>query len=485
MDAMGFGMGNSCLQVTFRATSIQEATNLYDQLAPVCPIVLALSAASPVFRGFLADVDCRWDVISGSVDCRTPQELGEEPLTTDRMVISKSRYASVSSYLSESPLNLQEYQDIPLEIDEGVYMRLKGAGFTERLALHFAHLFIRDPLVVYEEYLDQDDTTSTDHFENIQSTNWQTMRFKPPPADSDIGWRVEFRPCEVQLTDFENAAFSVFIVLLTRTILSFGLNLYMPLSKVDENMATAQRCDAARQHKFWFPKVFQGNTQDPLFGDEEDDDDDDDADCHAVDYHAYDNLHYHHHHHHHGHDQRQARVRECVHGKELGERLCAEEAKQANAATGQHQGGCKRGADAAPATERSGQAEAGRDGEVQGPEFQPSDVCVAEQTDEERLFCEEQGDVTAGTSASSTSTSTAAPPAPTEVLYSTIDDIINGNEGTGVPGLVPLIRKYIKSMAADIDTSYRLNAYLDFVAAKARGDLMTTAQWMRKFIQGQ
>ena len=32
--------------------------------------------------------------------------------------------------------------------------------------------------------------------------------------------------------------------------------------------------------------------------------------------------------------------------------------------------------------------------------------------------------------------------------------------------------------------SYRLNAYLDFVAAKARGDLMTTAQWMRKFIQG-
>lgn len=47
-----------------------------------------------------------------------------------------------------------------------------------------------------------------------------------------IGWRVEFRPCEVQITDFENAAFTVFIVLLTRTILSFGLNLYMPLSKV-------------------------------------------------------------------------------------------------------------------------------------------------------------------------------------------------------------------------------------------------------------
>ena len=33
--------------------------------------------------------------------------------------------------------------------------------------------------------------------QNIQSTNWQTMRFKPPPANSNIGWRVEFRPMEV------------------------------------------------------------------------------------------------------------------------------------------------------------------------------------------------------------------------------------------------------------------------------------------------
>lgn len=33
--------------------------------------------------------------------------------------------------------------------------------------------------------------------QNIQSTNWQTMRFKPPPPNSNIGWRVEFRPMEV------------------------------------------------------------------------------------------------------------------------------------------------------------------------------------------------------------------------------------------------------------------------------------------------
>ena len=58
------------------------------------------------------------------------------------------------------------------------------------------------------------------------------MRFKPPPPNSTIGWRVEFRSMEVQLTDFENAAFSVFVVLLTRALLSFNLNFYLPISKV-------------------------------------------------------------------------------------------------------------------------------------------------------------------------------------------------------------------------------------------------------------
>jgi len=36
----------------------------------------------------------------------------------------------------------------------------------------------------------------------------------------------------VQLTDFENAAYVTFVVLLTRVILSFDLNLLIPLSKV-------------------------------------------------------------------------------------------------------------------------------------------------------------------------------------------------------------------------------------------------------------
>lgn len=127
-------------------------------------------------------------------------------------------------------------------------------GMDSLLATHFAHLFIRDPIVIFAEDLQELDLTKTDHFENLQSTNWQHMRFKPPPAGSDIGWRVEFRPMEIQFTDFENAAFSVFMVLITRAILSFDLNLYIPIQRVDENMETAHARNAVLEKKFWFRK---------------------------------------------------------------------------------------------------------------------------------------------------------------------------------------------------------------------------------------
>lgn len=61
---MGFGMGMGCLQVTFQAVNIDEARWLYDQLTPITPILLALSAASPIYRSYLSDVDCRWDIIA-------------------------------------------------------------------------------------------------------------------------------------------------------------------------------------------------------------------------------------------------------------------------------------------------------------------------------------------------------------------------------------------------------------------------------------
>ncbi|XP_034183692.2 glutamate--cysteine ligase isoform X1 [Osmia lignaria lignaria] len=249
MDAMGFGMGCCCLQLTFQACNIEEARTLYDQLTPLCPIMLALTAASPFYRGYVSDVDCRWNVISCSVDCRTQEERGLKPLKENKFRISKSRYDSIDSYLSEQG---EKYNDVPLTYDDEIYKQLMDNGIDKLLAQHIAHLFIRDTVSLFSEKVYQNDSEDTDHFENIQSTNWQTMRFKPPPPNSSIGWRVEFRPCEVQITDFENAAIVCFVVLLTRVILSYKLNLLIPISKVDKNMARAQKRNAVIAEKFWF-----------------------------------------------------------------------------------------------------------------------------------------------------------------------------------------------------------------------------------------
>ncbi|KAF9241591.1 glutamate-cysteine ligase-domain-containing protein [Melanogaster broomeanus] len=254
MDAMGFGMGCCCLQLTFQSCNVDEARRMYDALIPVGPIMLALTAASPAWRGYLADVDSRWNVIAGSVDDRTAEERGLTPLKDNKYVIPKSRYDSVDLYLSTEWNNKPAYNDTDVPYNEEIYSRLVSHGIDELLSKHVAHIFIRDPLVIFSETINQDDETSSDHFENLQSTNWQTLRFKPPPPNSPIGWRVEFRSMEVQMTDFENAAFAVFIVLLSRAILAFNLNFYIPISKVDENMGRAQKRDAARTGKFFFRK---------------------------------------------------------------------------------------------------------------------------------------------------------------------------------------------------------------------------------------
>ncbi|KAL8990193.1 MAG: hypothetical protein Q9177_001096 [Variospora cf. flavescens] len=252
MDAMAFGMGSCCLQITFQSKNIVEGRKLYDQLSPLGPILLALTAATPIYKGFLADTDVRWNQISRAVDDRTPEELGEKPLQNDRWRLPKSRYASNSTYISQDPRLRTEYMDPGLVVDEAIKERLMIEGMDDLLATHFAHLFIRDPIVIFEQDLKELDLTKTDHFENLQSTNWQHMRFKPPPADNSIGWRVEFRPMEIQMTDFENAAFSVFIVLITRAILSFDLNLYIPIPRTTENMETAHARDAVLTEQFYF-----------------------------------------------------------------------------------------------------------------------------------------------------------------------------------------------------------------------------------------
>ena len=350
LDAMGFGMGCSCLQMTFQAQSIDEARHLYDQLTPFTPIMLALSAASPIWRGYLSDVDCRWNVISSSVDDRTDEELGKVPLKNNKHRIYKSRYDSIDSYLSPEGA---KYNDIEVVINENAYKTLTENGIDHLLAQHIAHLFIREPISLFKEKLTIDDHES-DHFENIQSTNWQTMRFKPPPTNAPIGWRVEFRPTELQITDFENAAFVTFLVLFTRVILSFKLNLLIPISKVDENMQTAQKRDACKSHKFYFRKSIFTSS-----------------------------------------DSVSKLPSVCKNDKVL-----------------------------------SG--------------------CCCSSTNEEYTLM-------------------------------TISDIVNGNDE--FPGIIPLIKDYLNNLDVDVVTQCTIKQYLRLIEGRAKGELMTTASYMRKFVR--
>lgn len=420
MDSMGFGMGCCCLQVTFQACSIHEARAIYDQLVPVTPLILALTAASPAYRGYLADVDARWSVISGAVDDRTPEERGLAPLEGNkrgsRMRMAKSRYDSVDSYLSLESANRREYNDNPFEIDEGVKARLLDAGMDDILASHFAHLFIRDPLVIFSEMVDQDDDESMDHFENIQSTNWQTMRFKPPPPGGKIGWRVEVRSMEVQVTDFENAAFSVFIVLLTRAILSFRLNFYMPISKVDVNMRRAQKRDALNQEKFYFRKnVFRtisrhtarsnGQTGTPAPG------------------------------------SRSHSREASANGASL--------PNGSSAPNGSLHNRILQGALSSKYPTPSGSR-------APSPS---SPNAVHDEYDEFTL-----NELINGKKATSTAGQSDA-------------------EDESFPGLLSLIHAYLDALEIDIETRKEMNMYLDLVRQRASGELMTTATWIRKYVR--
>ena len=107
MDSMHFGMGCSCLQVTYETQNVSHARYLHDMLLPFTPILAALSASAPIYKGKLADNDLRWTVISQAVDCRTEEERDPK----SEKYVPKSRYDTMNHYLSNHKYVKQEYFD--------------------------------------------------------------------------------------------------------------------------------------------------------------------------------------------------------------------------------------------------------------------------------------------------------------------------------------------------------------------------------------
>ena len=148
-----------------------------------------------------------------------------------------NHYLSSHEYVKDRHIDTVQYKVSPDH-----FKTLREAGLDERLAFHISSLFVRDPQPTYsgehEDTVNDDETMA--HFENIQSTNWNSMRFKPPPSkDSPIGWRVEFRTMDIQLTDFENSALIVLMGMIVNIINNFDLDFIMPISLIDENMERA------------------------------------------------------------------------------------------------------------------------------------------------------------------------------------------------------------------------------------------------------
>ena len=123
-------------------------------LLPFTPLLAALSASSPIFKGKLADVDLRWTVISQSVDCRTEEERDPSSFK----FVPKSRYSTMNHYLSHHQYVKDVYFDTPqYKVDPNYVNLLKTeGGLDDRLAYHIASLFIRDPVPAYDYELEKE-----------------------------------------------------------------------------------------------------------------------------------------------------------------------------------------------------------------------------------------------------------------------------------------------------------------------------------------
>jgi glutamate--cysteine ligase catalytic subunit len=264
LDAFSFGMGQNSLQITFGAEDMDQARWLYDQFHMLTSIMLALSATSSVFKGKLSDWDTRWKIIEMSTDCRNESERKDG-------AIAKGRYSTINQFISNDSRNKAKYNNEKPTINKGIKKFMKSEAkkmdspIDKNLLNHFAYLWVRDPLVAFPSRLELDNNTDTDHFESIQSTNWNDVRFKPPPAhDSNnpesstgkIGFRTEFRSMDSQLTA-ERSFLMVHSVQLFARMLAdktFRLNFYIPMTLANENFERAHKRDAARTQKFWFRK---------------------------------------------------------------------------------------------------------------------------------------------------------------------------------------------------------------------------------------
>lgn len=176
--------------------------------------------------------------------------------------IAKPRYGPISLFISDDKRNFKAYNDEKKTLNKWAwkYLRKKARELEvkvdKKLLDHFAYLFVRDNMCVFQGTLTHEPNLhETKLFEAIQSSNWNDVRFKPPPSlESSIGWRVEFRSPDVQLNPELTFLFCHSIQVLSRILIKMHdeINFYIPISLVTENFRRANLINAAVQQKFYF-----------------------------------------------------------------------------------------------------------------------------------------------------------------------------------------------------------------------------------------
>lgn len=98
LDTSFCGAFACALQVTMQASNIDQARWLYDQLIPLGPVMLALTAATPIFKGYLTDVDVRWRQLAMALDDRTTEELSQDVCFCE----SSCYYSTLTKYTEQA-----------------------------------------------------------------------------------------------------------------------------------------------------------------------------------------------------------------------------------------------------------------------------------------------------------------------------------------------------------------------------------------------
>ena len=258
LDHFGIGMSNIAMQVTYSCKDMDECRWVYDQMHVFGPLAQCLSNSTGVVNGKLMDWDSRWRLIEQGCDDRKDKERGK---------IMKSRYSPAHLYISNDPRNKNKYNDRPYTINKKFKKNLKRKFLKEgkefykdtRLLNHYAYLFVRECLTIFDSRKITNNTKNTYDFETIQSTNWNDVRFKPPGTfESKLGWLMEFRSMDSPITSKEKAALIFFFTLIQRIIVDekLGVSFYVPISSVDKNFDVAISRNSITEGKFIFRKYF-------------------------------------------------------------------------------------------------------------------------------------------------------------------------------------------------------------------------------------